>query len=201
MVPFFQGKIDNFCAVYAVLNAMKLICNISSLQARNLFADLLLRHSRNEANFRAILYHTTDYNDLVDDFFLQLLKQFPVKVTAPFPDEAAAPSEDDIWNILKDYAKPDEGRSAVFRFCRFAPLAAHPVADHWTTAQRVEGETLHFFDCSLEKMGLYALPRHLLRVQAHIRPLEYVQVPPRSIRLVERCSEHEARKRMNSWLY
>ena len=72
MTPLFQGKIDNFCAAYAVLNAMRLIHGISDLQARALFSELLLSQSRDEKAFRAILSHGTDYVDMVDAFLGQI---------------------------------------------------------------------------------------------------------------------------------
>lgn len=183
MTPFFQGKIDNFCAAYAVLNAMQLIHGINALQARALFSDLLLRQSRNEAAFRAVLNHGTDYRELVDDFFTRIAERFPLRVSAPFGPDAAC---GEVWEALTDYARPEQGRSAVFRFCRYEAFSVRPRADHWTTAHKVEQGMLRFFDCSQEPDGLYFLTRHLLRDDADQRVVEYVIVPPECVRLVER---------------
>ena len=34
--PFFQGKLDTFCAIYAVLNALRLTHGIQTLKALSL---------------------------------------------------------------------------------------------------------------------------------------------------------------------
>ena len=34
--PFFQGKLDTFCAIYAVLNALRLTHGIQTLKARDI---------------------------------------------------------------------------------------------------------------------------------------------------------------------
>ena len=38
--PFYQGKLDTFCAIYAVLNALRLTHGIRTLKAR----EILVRH-------------------------------------------------------------------------------------------------------------------------------------------------------------
>ncbi len=183
MTPFFQGKIDNFCAVYAVLNAMQLVHGISAFQARALFSELLLRQSRDEEAFRAILNHNTDYIELVDAFFERLAQSFPLRVSAPFGEKEPC---GDVWEALTDYARPELGRSAVFRFRRYEAFSVRPRADHWTTVHKLEGNVLRFFDCSLESDGLYHLTRQLMKDDVDQRVAEYVLVPPESVRLVER---------------
>ena len=37
MQPFYQGKIDNFCAMYAVLNALQVLFSLTPHQARRIF--------------------------------------------------------------------------------------------------------------------------------------------------------------------
>lgn len=40
--PFFQGKLDTFCAIYAVLNALRLTHGIQTLKARDILNETLL---------------------------------------------------------------------------------------------------------------------------------------------------------------
>ncbi len=183
MTPLFQGKIDNFCAAYAVLNALRLIHGISDFQARSLFSALLLRQSRDEKMFRAILEHTTDYQELVDDFFRQAGEYFSLRVKAPFGEDTGC---DEVWEALRDYACPERGRSAVFRFRRYEAFRVRPCADHWTTGHKMEGNELLLFDCSLEPEGLYRLTRPLLKDDVDERMTEYVIIPPSCVRLIER---------------
>ena len=42
--PFFQGKLDTFCAIYAVLNALRLTHGIQTLKARDILNELSLIH-------------------------------------------------------------------------------------------------------------------------------------------------------------
>lgn len=188
MTPLFQGKIDNFCAAYAVLNAMRLIHGISDLQARALFSELLLSQSRDEKAFRAILSHGTDYVDMVDAFLGQISERFPLRVSAPFDAETAC---DEVWAALAAYARPEQGRSAVFRFRRYEAFCVRPRADHWTAAHRMEGGVLRFFDCSLEPDGLYHLTRQIMKDDVDQRVTEYVVVPPESVRLMERVGAED----------
>lgn len=40
--PFYQGKLDTFCAIYAVLNALRLTHSIRVLKAREILNDTLM---------------------------------------------------------------------------------------------------------------------------------------------------------------
>ena len=85
---------------------------------------------------------------------------FPLRVSAPFDAETAC---DEVWAALAAYARPEQGRSAVFRFRRYEAFCVRPRADHWTAAHRMEGGVLRFFDCSLEPDGLYHLTRQIMK--------------------------------------
>ena len=47
MQAYFQGRVDNFCAVYAVLNALQVLFGLSPLAARRIYNRTLLRESAN----------------------------------------------------------------------------------------------------------------------------------------------------------
>jgi hypothetical protein len=64
--PFYQGKLDTFCAIYAVLNALRLTHNIRVLKARDILNETLLGLSASPEAFRAVLEQETDYCGLVD---------------------------------------------------------------------------------------------------------------------------------------
>ena len=55
MQAFFQGKVDNFCAVYAVLNALQLLYAITPLEARRIFNRTLMDISADREAFRRVL--------------------------------------------------------------------------------------------------------------------------------------------------
>lgn len=181
MQPFYQGKIDTFCAIYAVLNALQILHGITPGQARELFNEVLVRESRSEARFRDVLTHRTDYVEMVDRMLEAVRPRFPLTIGAPF---APGTPHAEVWDALVDHAAPDRRRTSVFRFLRYVPLRATPVVDHWTTARDVDDSGLHLFDCSLEPGGVYCLRGGELADQAALRPREYFVIPPECVRLL-----------------
>ena len=105
MQPFYQGKIDNFCAMYAVLNALQVLFNIGPLQARRLFNLTLSAQAADAENFRRILEHKTDYLTLVDDMLDDVRRnEFPsLQVRAPFTADATS---EEVWETLRSCACP-----------------------------------------------------------------------------------------------
>ena len=181
MQPVYQGKIDTFCAVYAVLNALQILHGITPAQARELFNEVLVRESRNEVRFRDVLAHRTDYVDLVDQMLEAVRPRYPLIIRAPF---ASGTPHAEVWNALVEYAAPERRRTGVFRFLRYVPLRDTPVVDHWTTARDVDKSGLHLFDSSLEPGGVYCLRGGELADQAALRPHEYFVIPPECVRLL-----------------
>ncbi|HJD96338.1 hypothetical protein [Mailhella massiliensis] len=183
MQPFYQGKIDNFCAMYAVLNALQVLFNLGPLQARRIFNRTLSAQAADPEEFSRILEHRTDYTALVD-FMLDDVRrhEFPaLQVRAPF--DANAGSEE-VWETLRSCARPPMPLVSVFRFLRIAPPSEKPYVDHWTVGHYMDMEGLHFLDCSLEAGALYCLP--YAKLTDAWRPLsrEYVVIPPESVRIL-----------------
>ena len=46
MQAFYQGKIDNFCAMYAVLNAVQVLFGLAPLHARKIFNRAMMEQAR-----------------------------------------------------------------------------------------------------------------------------------------------------------
>lgn len=183
MQSFYQGKIDTFCAVYAVLNALQILHDITPGKARELFNEVLVEQSRSEAAFRAVLTHRTDYVDMVDRMLFMIRPQFPFREGARFSPRSQA---DDVWAALTGFAAPEARRTAVFRFRRFVPGREAPLVDHWTTALDWDGELLRFFDSSMEPGGIYALRRSDITDMPGPRDREYIVIAPESVRLLQR---------------
>lgn len=183
MQALFQGKIDNFCAMYAVLNAAVVLFGLGPMGARRIFNRTLTALARDEEAFRAVLEHRTDYVALVDAMIGDMrANEFPtLDVQAPFgPD---TPCEE-VWEALRSCATPSLPRVSVFRFMRFAPPGQKPYIDHWTVGHYMDTEGLHFLDCSLEPNALHCLP--YARLTDRCRPLsrEYVVIAPESVRIL-----------------
>ena len=115
--PFFQGKLDTFCAIYAVLNALRLTHGIQTLKARDILNDTLLSLAEKPGALRAVLEQDTDYMQLVDDMIQARQQRYPLLVEKPFA-EGEAVSPDALWDACREWLAPGEGRCILFRFLR-----------------------------------------------------------------------------------
>lgn len=147
--PFYQGKLDTFCAIYAVLNGLRLTHNIRVLKARDILNETLLGLAASPEAFRAVLEQETDYCGLVDGMLRIQSRSFPLEVRQPFTDEDD-PSVDQVWECCRTWLAPGSGRAVIFRFMRHLTPDGPPVNRHWTTADSLANDVLHLFDCSHE---------------------------------------------------
>ncbi|MBO4318638.1 MAG: hypothetical protein J5855_10265 [Mailhella sp.] len=186
MVPFFQGKIDNFCAIYAVINAVHLRSPLSAAQARGMFNDAVMHAAHDERILSDVLAHATDYASLVRYMLDRFAREYAFS-WEPFLGGAICPGEqaahllphhadagkkelhacgtpEDLAAFFRRHTDGRKGKSVVFRFCRFKPGEGKMFIDHWSTAAEVSGDSVCLFDCSLERNGLYSLPLDRLHV-------------------------------------
>lgn len=173
MNPLFQGKIDNFCAAYSVLNALRLLCGISAFQARDIFNDTLMEKAKNSEEWKKIVCHETNYYELVDFMLDKWQPVYQYSYYRPFPCISPNINNisrfqpeadlDTVWEFLQNTvtlsAEANKEVTAVFRFCRFLPRQAGPMVDHWSTVSKVTDTEMYLYDCSLESTGWYVLHR------------------------------------------
>ncbi len=182
MKPFFQGKVDVFCALYAVLNGLKVTHQIRTLQARDIFHEALLGISQSPKVFKAILEQKTDYIALVDAMLNIQAQKLPLIVERPYEGmQDRPPSPAQFWSTVSEWLEPNRalhleappksrvtrstnkpeqivrGRAVIFRFIRYLMPHTEPVNRHWTTAYYMTDDELHFFDCSLEENAIYSV--------------------------------------------
>lgn len=153
MKPFYQGKLDSFCAVYAVLNGLRLTHSLRSSKARDIFNDSLTTLAANPALFKLFLTQETDYIDIVDMLLAVQKRRMPLEIVKPFAPDAS-PTLDEVWSAIQGWIGPDasknQGRAVVFRFFKYAAPGKPPLNRHWTTADFITDDNLHLFDCSHE---------------------------------------------------
>ncbi len=172
MKPFYQGKIDVFCALYAVLNGLRVTHHIRTLQARDIFHETLMGVAQNAQVFRSILEQRTDYILLVDAMLNVQSRKFPLQVERPFEHSTAstAPSSETVFKYITEWLAPNAHqdvpslkhvpeRAVIFRFLRYLMPGTEPVNRHWTTAYIIKGDALQFFDCSLEENAIYSVTK------------------------------------------
>lgn len=149
--PFFQGKLDTFCAIYAVLNGLRLTHGIRTTKARELLNETLLGVSANPVAFRAVLNQQTDYIALVDAMLNVAAKKYPLQVIRPFTP-ADWPDTESFWeaclNWLNPVGAPAADRAIILRFSRYNQPGHEPLVRHWTTVDKITEDSLHLFDSS-----------------------------------------------------
>ena len=110
--PFFQGKLDTFCAIYAVLNALRLTHGIQTLKARDILNETLLSLAGKPGALRAVLEQDTDYMQLVDDMIQARQQRYPLLVEKPFAEgEGVSP---DLLHLF-DCSHEDEAVTLIPR--------------------------------------------------------------------------------------
>lgn len=160
--PFFQGKLDTFCAMYAVLNGLRLTHGIRTLKARDLLNETLLGLAANPAAFHAVLNQETDYIALVDAMLRVAAQKYPLQVVRPFA-AADLPDVETFWSACEAWlapeGKPAASRAILLRFSRHDKIGEPPLVRHWTTIDRIAGDTIHLFDSSHDAESIQNIRR------------------------------------------
>lgn len=160
--PFYQGKLDVFCAMYAVLNGLRLTHSVRTMKARDLLNDTLLKLASKPAAFKAALNQETDYVALVDSMLADVRKKYPLEVIRPF-QAADLPGLERFWDTCQDWLNPNGSkagnRAIIVRFSRFHQLDKPAAIRHWTTVDVMDANTMHLFDSSHDAEAIQNLSR------------------------------------------
>lgn len=115
MQRFYQGQLDFFCAIYAVINALTALYGINLTQARALFASMLFDISQYPELWRATLGNKTDFHWLAAHMLLACGKgtSYPLTVFRPFADEQTIPASAADLGLAEAYAAPSLRANAL----------------------------------------------------------------------------------------
>lgn len=167
--PFYQGKLDVFCAMYAVLNGLRITHGIRTLKARDILNETLLGLASRPAAFRAALNQETDYVALVDAMLATQAKRLRLDVRRPFGGAQFA-DVDTFWNACGEWLKPGgepaQNRAIVVRFSKYFDPAKPPLIRHWTTIDSIDDHNLHLFDSSHDAESIQNLPKNAIATRA-----------------------------------
>lgn len=86
MQRYYQGQLDFFCAIYAVINALTALYGLTLSQARALLATILSDISTHPGLWQATLLNKTDFHWLTEHMLIACVKghSYPVRVFRPF---------------------------------------------------------------------------------------------------------------------
>ena len=158
MKPFYQGKIDTFCAMYAVLNALRITHGIRTLKAREIFNDTLMELAAHPEALAAVLEQTTDYIALIDHMLENCSKIMPLQIVYPFK-KGEDVSVERFWETCQAWVNKEKNRTVIFRFMRFFDPLKDPVVRHWTTIATIDDAILHLYDSSHDAESIQNLTK------------------------------------------
>ena len=157
--PFYQGKIDTFCAIYAVLNALRITHGIRTLKARDILNETLMGLAGDPPALRAVLEQQTDYISLVDGMLRAQQVAFPLETRKPFAAGRPVPP-DELWKSCQEWMAGGTNRTIILRFTRNLVPGGPPANRHWTTVDGIDDKALHLFDCSHEAEAILHIHRN-----------------------------------------
>lgn len=185
--PFYQGKLDTFCAIYAVLNALRLVCGIRTTKARDILNSTLLSLGLHPAEFSAFLNQTTDYIALVDKLLKDLQDTWRVEVSCPF--QRITPSPEEFWQICREWMgeknSTESGKTFIFRFLRYMAPDKPPTNRHWTTVDSFSPQIMHLFDSSHEAEAILNIRKDgFATTEKDVQPERLLLIPPHHVRFI-----------------
>lgn len=183
MKPFYQGKIDTFCAIYAVLNVLRRTNGIRTLKAREIFNNMLMSLVASPSLFQQVLQMTTDYVRIVDSLLTYCSRLYPISVERPFASDDV--EVDAVWERLMTWCATKEQGTGVLRFLRYVNPTTDPCIRHWTTIGSIDAESLHLYDCSHEADAIAHIQRTAVVTRLRdVVDISSIHVQASSIRLV-----------------
>ena len=147
MKPLYQGKIDTFCAIYAVLNAFRITHGIRTMKARELFNEIIMMLASKPQELLDVLDQKTDYIDLIDNMLKIFSSKLPLAIEQPFINSNNVTVET-FWRVCKEWMDSGEQRTGIFRFKRFFNGYDKPLVKHWTAIGKIDAQTLTLYDSS-----------------------------------------------------
>lgn len=93
MQRYYQGQLDFFCAIYAVINALTALYGLTLAQARALLATMLSDISTYPDLWHATLLNKTDFHWLTEHMLIACIKghSYPVRAFRPFTSDREIP--------------------------------------------------------------------------------------------------------------
>jgi hypothetical protein len=136
MKPYEQGALDGLCAVYSIVNAVRIVSGIGEEEARELFREIILYLEKTNDLARILIEGIglkTIGGILADVVGEQISSR-----AMPFKQYPDTPL-DEFWTTMMSFLN-NGGRRAVL-----IGLGG-PMWDHWSIVESITEKQIHFFD-------------------------------------------------------
>lgn len=145
MKAYYQGEIDYFCGVYAIINAVRIaaqpVHDFTYHEGCLFFQHLVSFLYKNE-KFLKVLHHGTSYQlmyELLAETKKYLFKQYRLKLHYKKLLSFSDLPDKNLWIYIQRYLR-EPNTSTILRLHNTA------LGDHWTVAQRQTSNILKLFD-------------------------------------------------------
>ena len=134
--PYLQGRLDAYCGVYSMVNAVHYLCGpLSSEQASSLLIKLMEYLEPNQTAFKR-LTNGTSFKEIVRAVDHCITRQYPIKKTKPFSRNKGV-SIDDVWREISNFLATHKG---------IVILGMGGKHEHWSVVKKTTPTSLLLFD-------------------------------------------------------
>lgn len=136
MKPYEQGALDGLCAVYSIVNAVRIVSGIGEEEARELFREIIL-YLENTNDLSKILIEGIGLKT-IGGILADVVGEQISNRAMPFKQYPDTPL-DEFWTTMMSFLS-NGGRRAIL-----IGLGG-PMWDHWSIVESITEKQIHFFD-------------------------------------------------------
>ena len=145
MRAYYQGEIDYFCAIYAIINASRIACtgkHVFTYKQSCAFFQHLIQYLHDNDHFLEVLYHGTSL-DLMDVLLAETKKYVFQTYKIKLHYKKMIPFHKVSMPYISDYIDKYLKRKNTACILR---LHNTTIGDHWTVAKKRDFNILKLFD-------------------------------------------------------
>jgi hypothetical protein len=134
--PFQQGQLDGLCGVYAMVNAVSILCGpLTTRQAQALFSKIL-QFLETRGSLASYCSQGIVLNDIAAILNQVICQQYPITRFKPFHHQPRVDKRQYLQALDAFLQQPD---GVIF-------TGINGTYNHWTLIHRITDKTLHTYD-------------------------------------------------------
>jgi hypothetical protein len=136
MKPYMQGALDGLCAVYSIVNAVKIVSDSDDEESKELFKRILVYLEKTRELSR-VLTEGIDLNT-IGGILRDIVNHRIRRRSMPFKHFPET-SLDEFWSEMMRFL--EGGRKRAILICLSGPMW-----DHWSIVHSISEKQIYFFD-------------------------------------------------------